>query len=640
MSTQTDSVAPQTHSFEAEVSQVLNLVVNSLYSNKEIFLRELISNASDAVDKLEFAALSDKSLIGESDPAIRLIPDPDAGTLTIEDDGIGMSHDELVKNLGTIAHSGTQAFLKQVEEGDASPSLIGQFGVGFYSVYLVSSNVEVISRAAGSEEAWRWTSNGTDSFTVDAAERAGHGTTVIMHLKESQTEFAHAWKLRHLVKKYSDFVNHAIQMRADADPTAEEKPDPQTLEWETVNQASALWQRPKSELEQKDYDDFYEHLTGDFQGVLAHTHFKIEGTQMFTGLLYLPQKPPFDLFMSDHRRGVRLHVKRVFIMDDCEDLVPQWLRFVRGVIDSNDLPLNVSRELLQDSAVTRTIRKQIIKKTLDLLEGMAKDREEAYKDFWTSFGPVLKEGLHFEPKFKDRLAKLVRYQSTDHVKALTSLVDYVERMPEGQTDIYYIAGESRAAVEGSPHMEALRAKGYEVLFMIDPVDQWAVEGLREFDGKKLVSAADSNLSLEETDEEKKVKEEQTEGLKGLLETMQTALDDRISEVRVTSRLTDSPVCLVVPPGGLNAHLEKLLKAHDQAVPVQKRIMEVNPGHVLIERLKAMHEKAPASEKLTEWVEVLYGQALLGEGSPIPDPHDFTRRLTRLLEQAAFSAVMD
>ena len=639
----TAETTAESFEFQAEVSQILNLVVNSLYSNKEIFLRELISNASDAIDKRKFAALTDKSLLGEAEPAIRLSADNDARTLTIEDDGIGMSKDELVKNLGTIAHSGTQAFLKQAaQQENKDVALIGQFGVGFYSAFLVADKVAVTSRAAGADEAWTWTSEAQDSFTLEPAERAEVGTTVLLHLKEEQDKYSQEWQLEHLVKRYSDFVAHPIQMEKEGAPPEEELAEGEVVEktWTTINEANALWQRAKADVTQEQYDEFYEHLSQDHQGVAGHTHFRIEGMQQFTGLLYLPQKAPFDLFMRDFRRGVRLYVKRVFIMDDAEDLVPQWLRFVRGVIDSDDLPLNVSRELLQDSAITRTISKQIIKKTLDLLEDMAANRTEVYDAFWEEFGAVVKEGLHFDPKYASRLAKLVRFESSK-ADGLTGLEAYVEGMPEGQSDIYYIIGESKAQVEGSPHLEALKKRGWEVLYMTDTVDEWAVQGLREFDGKTLVSAlkADLDLDGEDSEEDKKKKEEMQEGLKGLTAAMQTTLDAHVKEVRMSSRLTDSPACLVTPEGGMNAHLERLLRMHEAEVPENKRILEINPDHVLIGRMQALFDKEGASDKLTDWVWVLYDQSLMVEGSPVADPQAFAKRVTRLLEQAAFGAVM-
>ena len=636
--------ATETFSFQADVNQVLGLVVNSLYSNKEIFLRELISNASDAIDKREFLALTDKSLLdGDTPPGIRLIGDKEARRVTIEDDGVGMSRDELIENLGTIAHSGTQAFLKQLEEGQ-DVSLIGQFGVGFYSAFLVADDVEVISRAAGSEEAWRWRSTARGEFSVEAAEREVVGTTIVLHLKEEQEKYAAEWELRGLIRRYSDFVSHpiAIQVTRSEKPEGadEDVEEVEVTSFERINEASALWQRSREEITDEQYEEFYRHLTHDFEPALAHNHFRIEGTQLFTGLLYVPKRAPFDLFHREARRGVRLYVKRVFIMDDCEDLVPHWLRFVRGVIDSDDLPLNVSRELLQDSRVTRTIRKQVVKKTLDLLERLASEEGEDYGTFWTTFGAVLKEGIHYEPEQTSRLAKLLRFESTTS-DGLTSLEEYVGRMPEEQKAIYFITGPSRAAVESGPHLEGLRSKGCEVLFWTDPIDELVASGLTEFDGKPLKSALSAELDLDDVDEEqKKAREDREEALAGLREAMGEVLSESVKEVRVSTRLTDSPVCLVVPDGGLSAHLERLLRAQQGAgeMPVQKRIFEINADHALITRLEKLHETEPKSDRLKGWIELLYEQALLTEGSPLPDPNRFARRVTLLMEEAASAAV--
>ncbi len=624
--------AAQTFGFQAEVSQVLKLVINSLYSNRDIFLRELVSNASDAIDKLKFKAIEDKSLIASGDPKIRIIPDDKAHTLTLEDDGVGMTHAELEKNLGTIAHSGTQRFLEELAAQGKRPdaTLIGQFGVGFYSAFLVSERVEVISRAAGSEEAWRWSSEAKDTFEIAPGERASHGTTVVLHLKEDAKEYADRWKLKSLVTQYSDFVSHPIELPAYRAPDAEGP-----IEYERANSASALWTRSKADITAEQYTEFYRHVTHDYDDPIAHTHFTIEGTQLFTGLLYLPKRAPFDLYHREHRRGVRLYVKRIFIMDDCKELVPEWLRFVRGIVDSDDLPLNVSRELLQDSRITRSIRTQVIKKSLDLIEELAKDRPEDYVTFWTTFGPVLKEGLHFDAQYKERIAELLRYASTKGER--TSLAEYVARMPEGQPAIYYLTGDSRAALEGSPFMEGLTKRGYEVLFMTDSVDEWAVEALGEYKDKPLVLASRADLKLEQSDEEKKANEEKHAPLNTLLSAMKTVLDEKVSEVTISDRLTDSPVCLVVPEGGLSAHMERLLRSHERDTPKSKRILEVNPDHVLTRRLLALHEKDPTSVKLIEYVEVLYDQALITEGSPVADPQRFARRMTKLLEEATSAA---
>ncbi|GEN06129.1 molecular chaperone HtpG [Myxococcus fulvus] len=628
----------ETHAFQAEINQLLSLVINSLYSHKEIFLRELVSNASDALDRLRFRAITEPELLADApELELRIIPDAEKNTLTIEDTGVGMSHDELVKNLGTIAHSGSREFIQAMtQRGQKDMQLIGQFGVGFYSAYLVADRVEVISRAAGKDsQAWKWTSEAHGTFTVEPAERAARGTSVILHLKEDQKEFLDEWRVRSLITQYSDYVGHPIKLQVTKTTgTGDDAKTESALE--VVNKASALWQRAKSDITEEQYQEFYKHLTHDWEKPLAWTHFKADGNQQFTGLLFLPKNPPFDL-NAQQQRGVRLFVKRVFIMDRCEELVPQWLRFVRGVIDSDDLPLNVSRELLQDSQVVRAIRKHVVKKSLDLLEKLAKDKPEDYTTFWKAFGTVLKEALATEAEHKDKVGGLLRYESSRD-EGLTSLADYVSRMKEGQEALYYIYGESRKAVEDSPHLEALKQRGYEVLFMTDPVDEWAAQGLREFQGKPLVSALQADLKLQSTDEQKKEHEEKSEGLKGLTSRMKDVLQDSVREVRVSDRLTDSPVCLVVPEGGSPAYLERLLQQRGKGMPRVKRILEVNPKHPVIEHLKTLHAQDPAQAQVAEWIELLHDQALLTEGSTISDPNRFARRLTTLLTQVAGQAV--
>jgi len=616
-----------TYAFQAAVTQVLGLVINSLYSNKEIFLRELISNASDALDKLRFRAITEPGLAAEP-PRIRLHLDPEAGTLTVEDTGVGMSREELVENLGTVAHSGTRAFLEQLEEQKrAEVDQIGQFGVGFYSAYLVADEVTVVSRAADAEHAFLWRSNGQDAFTVEPATREGHGTSITLHLKADQKDLLSEHRIRQLVRRYSDYVDHPIELEVERTEGEGEEAKP-TRAWERINTGSALWRRPASEVEASQYEEFYAHLTHDWQPPLAHKHFKVEGTQLFWGLLFLPRKPPFDLFSPESAHGVRLHVKRVFIMDDCEELLPKWLRFVRGVIDSEDLPLNVSREILQDSAAVRLIRKQVVKRALDMIEELTKG--EGYAEFWKAFGPVLKEGLHFEPEQKTRIAKLCRWESTAG-EGLVSLDAYVGRMKPDQKAIYYVVGATRAMVEKAPHLEVLKKRGYEVLFMTDAIDQWAVEGLGEFEGKPLVSAMDADLHLEGTEDAER--EEEKKELGGLVARFTEVLADSVSEVRLSDRLTDSPVCLVLPASGLPPYMERLLRAQQgDKMPLSKRVMELNPTHPLVQSLRALHEADPTSADLTSYIELLHDQALLAEGSPIEDPARLVTRMTTLLGQ--------
>ncbi len=614
------------HAFQAQVSEVLSLVINSLYSNKEIFLRELLSNASDALDKERFFAIEAPD--GSEPLRIRVTIDESAGTLTLADNGIGMDEAELVKNLGTIAHSGSRELLSQLKE-KRDLNLIGQFGVGFYSAYLIASKVEVISRKRMQADAFRWESDAKQSFRVGPAERAERGTSVILHLQEDQREFLAAHRIRSLVSRYSDYIAYPIEVGT--------KKEGEETSYERVNQASALWQRKPSDITAEQYDEFYTHLTHDFEPALARRHFHIEGTQEFTGLLFVPKRPPFDLFSPEEQHGVRLHVKRVFIMDDCRELLPRWLRFVRGVVDSEDLPLNVSRELLQDSKVVKIIRKQVVKHVLDLLDELAEKQPEDYLSMWKNYGPVLKEGLHFEPEQRERLTKLMRYESS-YGTTLTSLAEVRARMPEGQNAIYYVLGPNRRTVESSPHLESLRARGYEILYMTDPVDQWAVTAMGDIDGKPLRSAMDENLGLDAESDKDENKSEDAE-LAPLLTCFKDVLTGQVSEVRVSSRLTDSPACLVVPDGGLGPYIERLLRAsRADDMPVTRRIMEINANHPLILAMQSLLKRDNQSTEVRAYAELLYDQSLLSEGSPVEDPARIAKHLTRLMQVAAERAV--
>ncbi len=627
------------HNFQAEVSQVLKLVVNSLYSHKEIFLRELLSNASDALDKLRFRALSEPELLeGETEYHIRIIPDVENNTVTISDNGIGMTEAELVDNLGTIARSGTREFLEKLQAAQAQKDvqLIGQFGVGFYSSFLVADRVDVVTRAAGQTQAFKWSSDAKESYTVEPAERAGHGTDVVLHLADDQKEYAQGYRLRHLISQYSDYIEHPIEMpkvKLSSEEDEEKKDDePTAPEFERVNQAGALWQKSDKDVAKEQYEEFYKHLSHDWEAPMAYRHFKVEGTQMFAGLVFLPKRPPFDLFDSNATHGVRLHVKRVFVMDNCEELLPKYLRFVRGLVDSEDLPLNVSRELLQDSRAIRIIKKQVVNHALSMIEEVASERAEDYETFWRSFGAVLKEGLHYGADDKERLAKLVRYESST-TEGLTSLSDYVGRMKEGQTSIFYAVGPDRRLLENSPHLERLRKRGFEVLFMTDPVDSFAVAGIGEFEGKTLVSAMDDKLDLGDdgSEEEKAQRETDKKDAESLLGRFKSVLENKVSEVRASERLTDSPVCLVIPEGGVAPHIERLMRAHNQALPATKRILEVNPSHPVIAKLKRAHETDPESPAVADRIGLLYDQALIAEGSPVEDPAEFSKRLSRLMQ---------
>jgi molecular chaperone HtpG len=630
--------AQDVHAFQAEVAQVLDLVIHSLYRNKEIFLRELISNASDALDKLRFAAVTQPELTGGKPLEIHLLPDADAGTLTIADTGNGMRREELIENLGTIAHSGTKAFLKANQQSSGDLNLIGQFGVGFYAAFLVADRVSVVSRAAGADEAWLWESNARDGFTLAPASRDTHGTSITLHLKPDQKDFTTSWRIRSLVERYSDYVEYPIRLQEKA-AAGDDGDDSDATKLETLNREGALWLRAPADVDDEAYNAFYKHQTHDWEAPLARTHFKIEGNQLFRALLFVPRRAPFDLFDRDAKHGIRLYVRRVFIMDDCDDLLPSWLRFVRGVVDSDDLPLNVSREVLQDSTAARVIRKQIVKKVLDLLDDLATNKPEDYTAFWQSFGKVFKEGLYFEPDHRERLAKLLRFESTASPAELTSLQGYVDRMKEGQPAIYYALGASRRALESGPHAEALRSRGYEVLFLTDPVDQWAIQNVENFADKPLVSVASADLDLdagaseEHKEAQKKVDDEKAAGLTGLTDRITEVLAGHIAEVRTSKRLSDSPVCLVIPDGGLPSHIERMLRANNQNVPPTPRILEVNPDHPVIVDLNRLHKKGKSAAEVDELIHLLHDQALLAEGSPIEDPARFTRGMTKLMALA-------
>lgn len=627
----TASDTPKEFQFQAEVAKVLDIVINSLYSNREVFLRELISNAADAIDKLRFRSLTDPALLGdEKDLEIRLVPDEEAKTLTIADSGIGMTRDELVQNLGTIAHSGTARFqAAMAESGDAGKAdLIGQFGVGFYSAFIVADKVTVRTRAAGAEESHVWESDGRGAYSVGVDDDlAGRGTSITLHLKEDAGEFLQEFRLKSLVQRYSDFVSFPIKLLVTK---TEGEGDEQTTtrELETVNKASALWRRPKSEITTEDYEEFYKHVTSDYEVPLETVHFKAEGTLEFSALLFVPKVAPFDLYDPASKRGVRLYVKRVFIMEDCEVLLPEYLRFVKGVIDSDDLPLNVSREMLQEDRVTRAIRTKVTTKVLDAIEGLAEDKDD-YATFWSTFGTVLKEGLHQDFQNKEKLAKLLRFASSK--SELTSLAEYVERAPEDQEAIYYAIGQTKDAVRNSPHIEALRAKDIEVLYLSDTIDEWVVGALDEFEGKKLTSAMKTDLDLDP--EEKAEAEKEEKELEDLTSAVGKILDEEVSEVRLSRRLTDSPACLVTPEHGMHAHIERLMQAQGRGMPAPKRILEINPGHPIIQSLEALRAKEPGSESVGDWVRLIHDQALLAEGSPIADPQGFARRMSKLMSAA-------
>ena len=623
---------PETLGFQAEVKQLLHLMIHSLYSNKEIFLRELVSNASDACDKLRFEAIDHPDLLaGDTELRIRVTFDKDARTLTIADNGVGLSRDEAVANLGTIARSGTREFFSQLTgDKQKDAQLIGQFGVGFYSAFIVAEKVSVRSRRAGlpAAEGVLWESDGQGEFSVCAVDKAERGTSVTLTLRAGEDEFLSGWKLREILRRYSDHISLPIQMKKE-EWDAEKSEQVTKDEWETVNQASALWTRAKADITDEQYREFYKHVAHDFEDPLAWTHNRVEGRSEYTQLLYVPKRAPFDLWDRDARRGVKLYVRRVFIMDDAEQLLPAYLRFVRGVIDSADLPLNVSREILQESRDVRAIREGSAKRVLGLLEDMAKDRPEDYAEFWTQFGQVLKEGVGEDAANKDRIAGLLRFASTraDSPAQTVSLADYVGRMKEGQDRIYYLSADSYAAAAHSPHLEVFRRKGLEVLLLSDRVDEWMLSFLREFEGKALASVAKGGLDLDALadEEEKKQQAEAAEAFKPTIERLKAALGERVKDVRTTARLVDSPACVVVDEHELSPHLLRMLKAAGQDAPEVKPILEVNPAHALVKRLEAQPE-----ESFGDWAELLLDQAMLAEGAALKDPAAFVKRMNALL----------
>ncbi|QOW22689.1 molecular chaperone HtpG [Novilysobacter avium] len=635
------STTTETRKFEAEVAQVLHLVTHSLYSHKEIFLRELISNASDACDKLRFEAIANPALnAGEGDLHIDITWDKDARTITIADNGIGMSRDEVVANIGTIASSGTRRFLEAMgNEQKADARLIGQFGVGFYSAYVVADKVTVLSRRADApaSEGVKWESDGKGEYTLDTVELPERGTTVTLHLKADEDEFLADWKLRSLISRYSDHVAFPIRMQKPADDTGDDdaedpkKDDSAGPEWETINAASALWTKPRSEISDEDYQSFYKSLGHDFNDALAWTHNRVEGSQSFTTLLYLPSQPPFDLMMGgrDERKGLKLYIKRVFVMDAAEELLPNYLRFVRGVIDADDLPLNVSRELLQQNRQLDRIKSACVKRVLDLIETLARDEPEKFATFYKAFGNTLKEGIGEDHANRERIAKLLRFASTkgEAGKQVVSLDDYIGRMATGQDTIWYITAESHAAAFGSPQLEAFKAKDIEVLLMSDRIDEWMLGSLTEYDGKKLQNVAKGELPLDEADKAKQ--EEAARSAEPLVARLKTLLGDRVSDVRVSARLTDSPSCLALADFDMAPHFARMLREAGQQMPESKPTLEINPEHALLKRVEAETDDAKAADLAT----LILEQAEISAGAPLPDPAAFVQRMNRVLTGA-------
>lgn len=622
-------MSKETHVFQTEVKQLLQLMIHALYSNKEIFLRELISNASDALDKLRFEAISNDALNeGETELAIEIEFNKDERSLIIRDNGIGMTRDEVVANIGTIASSGTKKFIEQLSGDQAKDShLIGQFGVGFYSAFIVADRVELTTRRAGlkPEEAVIWESQGEGEFTLEATTKATKGTQVKLFLKEDMDEFLESFRLRNIISTYSDHINFPIKMLAELNDEEKEKDD--LPEWEQVNKASAIWTLPKSEVKQEDYDSFYQSISYDYSKPLATLHNNVEGTLEYKSLLFIPSQAPFDLYDRDRRYGLKLYVKRVFIMDDAENLLPNYLRFVRGVIDSSDLPLNVSREILQSNQVVDRIRNATVKRVLDQLEKMAKNTEaEDYAIFWKAFGQVLKEGLVEDFANKDKLAKLMRFATTQDNSAeqTVSLEDYISRMQEGQEAIYYLTADSHNAALASPHLEGFRKKGIEVLLLSERIDEWLVNHLTEFDGKPLKSAAQGDIK--ELEDEVEISEEEKKTRDALIEKVEKALGDKVSEVKMTSRLTDSPACVVGEAGGFSSQMARIMEQMGQTIPQGKIILELNPEHKLIKRIDELDDEA----KITDLSLFLFEQAQLAEGNQLEEPAEFIKRINRLL----------
>jgi len=618
----------ETRGFQSEVKQLLHLMIHSLYSNKEIFLRELISNASDAADKLRFRALSDTSLYqGEGELHVRVSFDKEQRTLTIADNGIGMTRDEVIDHLGTIAKSGTKSFLESMGSDQAKDSqLIGQFGVGFYSAFIVADKVTVRTRAAGvsAEQGVFWESAGEGEYTVADITKADRGTEITLHLREGEDEFLDDWRVRSIISKYSDHIALPVEIEHQ-----EENDGETVVSWEKINKAQALWTRSKSDISDDEYQEFYKHISHDYTDALTWSHNRVEGKQEYTSLLYIPSQAPFDMWNRDHKHGLKLYVQRVFIMDDAEQFMPNYLRFVRGLIDSNDLPLNVSREILQDSRVTQNLRSALTKRVLQMLDKLAKDDNDKYQTFWKSFGLVLKEGPAEDNANQEAIAKLLRFATThtDSSEQTVALAEYVARMKEGQEKIYYITADSYAAAKSSPHLELLRKKGIEVLLLSDRIDEWMMSYLTEFDGKSFQSVSKTDESLEKlADEETEQAKEAEKALEPFVDRVKSLLGERVKEVRLTHRLTDTPAIVTTDSNDMSTQMAKLFAAAGQAVPEVKYIFELNPDHPLVKRAADTQDDALFSE----WVELLMDQALLAERGQLEDPNQFIRRMNQLL----------
>ncbi len=630
----TASANAETRGFETEVNQLLDLMIHSLYSNKEIFLRELISNASDACDRLRFSAISNGDLYEDDiELKIRVSYDKDAGTLTITDNGIGMTRDEVIDHIGTIARSGTRSFLDAMtgdEKNDAR--LIGQFGVGFYSSFIVAEQVTLRTRKAGetADQGVEWISEGKGEYSIQSIDKPARGTEITLKLREGEDEFLNDWKLRSIITSYSDHIDFPVVMDKTTEP--EEEGGETVIEEETVNQASALWTRSRKDIKDEEYQAFYKHVAHDFEDPLDWNHSQVEGTNEYTSLLYIPARAPFDLYDRETRHGIKLYVQRVFIMEDAEKLMPRYLRFVRGLIDSKDLPLNVSREILQGSKVIDSIHSGSVKKVLGMLEKMANNDPEKYSKFWNEFGKVLKEGPAEDFANREKVAKLLRFASTgtDGAEQTVSFDDYIGRMDEKQDKIYYIAADSHAAAKNSPHLEIFRKKGIEVLLLSDRVDEWLTSHLMEYEGKKLQSVAKGQLDLGEDEDSEKELEKKSKASEKLLERMKEALADKVEDVRVTNRLTDSPACIVLSEHDMAMHMQRILKEAGHELPSSKPVLEINPDHPIVKKLKAEKSK----NKFADWSDILFDQALLAEGGQLEDPAGFVAKLNEMLVSIA------
>ena len=639
-------MATKRKKFKTEVQQLLDLVIHSLYSNQDIFLRELISNSSDAVDRARFESLSDKAILeDDAEWKIKICVDKDARTIAVTDNGIGMTAAEVEANIGTIANSGTRRFLEELQKNKEAltPEFIGQFGVGFYSAFMVADKVTLVTRRH--EEAGagtRWESTGSGSYTIEQVAKEKRGTDVILHLKEGLEEYLEEWRIRKIVKRFSDFVEHPVAMdiRREETPRDEDGKEVPGAEKkiavteEILNSRKAIWQRPREEITDEEYNEFYKHISHDFQSPLEVVHWNVEGATEFRALIYIPQKAPFEMFMPEEKhRGVQLYVKRVFITDNCEELAPQYLRFLRGVVDSSDLPLNISREMLQENRLIRVMRKNVVKKTLDTLEGMRDKNRDKYADFWTQFGQVLKEGVHLDFEHREKLQDLLMFESTktEAGKAVT-LQEYVERMPEAQKEIYYVTGEARHVLENSPHLEAFRRRDLEVLFMTDPIDEWVVQALLNYADKPLKSITKGDIELEPEDgtDNEDARKQVAEEYKTLIERVKATLGERVKEVRFSQRLTESACCLVADENAIGVHMERILKAIHQDVPATKRILELNPQHELIATMQRLLDQDSKHPKVDEYAELLYDQALLTSGLPLDDPLRFAQRVSVLM----------